>query len=153
MWQQTAHTYVTFEYKMKLIYHGTKLFDNNQFMKMRNIQRKISTIALYLHIYNRTLFEYGIPGWSSFFMWTLPFWLFLFQLHQFKCFRNYFNNDISVICSKQLKPLEVRTLNINSNKKCNQYMKVGPHLYFMEHKPKSFHRKKYIHTKEKNKVT
>lgn len=88
-----------------------------------------------------------------FFMWTLPFWLFLFQLHQFKCFRNYFNNDISVICSKQLKPLEVRTLNINSNKKCNQYMKVGPHLYFMEHKPKSFHRKKYIHTKEKNKVT
>lgn len=66
MWQQTAHTYVTFEYKMKLIYHGTKLFDNNQFMKMRNIQRKISTIALYLHIYNRTLFEYGIPGWSFF---------------------------------------------------------------------------------------
>lgn len=26
-------------------------------------------------------------------------------------------------------------------KNCNQYIKVGPHLYFMEHKAKSFHRK------------
>lgn len=58
----------------------------------------------------------------------LPFWfLFLFQLHQFKCFRNYFNGDISFI-------LQIENLNETKiqNRETYVNIRVHTHIYINE---------------------
>lgn len=76
---------------------------------------------------------------------------FLFKLHQFKCLRNYFNsehlfyfvdrkteNRWKLNESTQLSEARQREKNTDQIE-YNQYIKVGPHLYFMAStKAKSF---------------